>query len=172
METIEYSMFATDLGAMALAWRGGAIVGTQLPDVDRETTLRALCRKLAGAVEAPPNPTMAAVIERIRACLRGRTDSFRDVAVEFGSLPPFTRAVLEVLRRVEPGRTITYAQLAELSGSPGASRAVGQAMARNPVPLIVPCHRVLARRGPGGFSGGIGLPTKRRLLALEGVLLA
>ncbi len=82
------------------------------------------------------------------------------------SLPPFSRAVLGELRKVPYGNTITYGELARRAGSPGASRAVGNIMAKNPLPLVIPCHRVLAKSGMGGFGGGLDL--KRRLLRHEG----
>ena len=87
--------------------------------------------------------------------------------VDLSTLPPFRRAALAALRRVGRGRTVTYAELARLAGTPGAARAAGSACANNPVPLWVPCHRVLASGGRiGGFSGG--LKVKRALLELEG----
>lgn len=89
--------------------------------------------------------------------------------VDLAGLPDFQRRVLTALRRVGRGRTVGYGELATRVGSPGAARAVGNACARNPVPLWVPCHRVLAAGGGiGGFSGG--LDVKRALLALEGVV--
>jgi methylated-DNA-[protein]-cysteine S-methyltransferase len=82
---------------------------------------------------------------------------------------PFRRVVLETLAREVPyGETVSYGELAELAGRPGAARAVGTAMATNPVPIVVPCHRVLAAHGLGGY--GPGLDVKRALLAREGVL--
>jgi methylated-DNA-[protein]-cysteine S-methyltransferase len=85
----------------------------------------------------------------------------------------FRRAVLQELARVPFGAVVTYGELAHRVGRPGGARAVGRAMATNPLPLVVPCHRVLAAGGRiGGYSGGTGLDTKRMLLALEGVLLA
>jgi O-6-methylguanine DNA methyltransferase len=87
--------------------------------------------------------------------------------LDFSASPPFARRVYEVVRRIPPGRTMTYGEVARRAGSPGAARAVGNAMARNPIPLFVPCHRVVGSAGLGGFSadGGVGL--KRRLLARE-----
>jgi methylated-DNA-[protein]-cysteine S-methyltransferase len=79
--------------------------------------------------------------------------------------------VAEVLRATKPGQTLTYGAVALLAGSPGAARAVGQAVARNPLPILVPCHRVLASDGPGGFSLFGSLEAKARLLELEGVRL-
>ena len=101
----------------------------------------------------------------VRQYLAGRRRRFT-VPVDLSGLPAFQRRVLETLRRVPYGRTITYGRLASEAGRPRAARAVGQAMAHNPVPLIVPCHRVVASSGGlGGFGGGLAL--KRRLLALE-----
>ncbi len=86
--------------------------------------------------------------------------------VDLTGLPPFQRRVLTALRKVRRGRTITYGELAERVGSPGGARAVGNACANNPVPLWVPCHRVLASGGKlGGFNGG--LDVKRALLRME-----
>ena len=92
------------------------------------------------------------------------------VPLDLTGLTPFRRRVLVALRRVPRGRTITYGELARRAGCPGGARAVGGAVGANPLPVIIPCHRVIAAGGrPGGF--GLGLPLKRRLLALEGVRL-
>jgi methylated-DNA-[protein]-cysteine S-methyltransferase len=86
--------------------------------------------------------------------------------------PGFPRAVYEVLHRDVPyGETVSYGELAEMAGKPGAARAVGNAMSRNPVPIVVPCHRVVAAGGRIGGYGPSGVGTKRFLLALEGVQL-
>jgi len=84
-------------------------------------------------------------------------------------VPPFQRRVYQAAREVEPGRVMSYGELAARAGSPGASRAVGQAMARNPFPLAVPCHRIMGSLSrPVGFSAHGGCDTKLKLLALEG----
>lgn len=83
-------------------------------------------------------------------------------------LTPFRAEIMETLRQVPAGKTVTYGELAETAGKLGAARAVGNVMARNPVPLLVPCHRVVATNGLGGFSGG--LDVKRKLLRLEGAV--
>jgi methylated-DNA-[protein]-cysteine S-methyltransferase len=95
-----------------------------------------------------------------------------DVDVDLSTVAgPFQRTVLETLRREVPwGETVTYGELADMAGRPRAARAVGTAMASNPVPLVVPCHRVLAANGLGGYGGADGRPDlKRALLTLEGV---
>ncbi|MCK4277043.1 MAG: methylated-DNA--[protein]-cysteine S-methyltransferase, partial [Phycisphaerae bacterium] len=110
----------------------------------------------------------AAQAERqIRAYCAGRLRRFT-VAIDLSGIPPFHRKVLTAARRIPYGRTATYGELARRAGSPRAARAVGQAMAHNPVALLIPCHRVVAAGGGlGGFGGGLAL--KRRLLALERV---
>ncbi len=97
--------------------------------------------------------------------LSGVPVDFSQVELDMGGLTPFTCLVLDALKGVGYGERITYGQLADRIGKPGAFRAVGQALRRNPFPLVVPCHRVVARDGIGGFSGGI--EWKRWLLAME-----
>lgn len=141
-----------------------------------EVTARGLSR-LTLAERAPPPPPNAVrddahpAAREIREFLAGRLRDFT-VPVDLSGVPPFRRRVLEILRRDVPyGRTTTYGDLAAKAGRPGAARAVGGAMAANPVPLVVPCHRVLASNERlGGF--GFGLDAKRRLLRLEGVTVA
>lgn len=102
--------------------------------------------------------------------MRKRQKKLLDVLLE--TVPPFHRKVYRKLCKVPAGKTVTYAELARLAGSPGAARAVGQAMAKNPWPIIIPCHRVVAGNGKlGGYSGRGGPATKRALLALEGASL-
>jgi len=135
---------------------------------------RVLLPNEAAALRAPavsPQPdaaaeTLAARAEReILEYLAGRRRRFT-VPVDLSAAPPFHAKALRALARVPYGRTVTYGELAARAGRPQGARAVGQAMARNPVPLVVPCHRVVASGGGlGGYGGGLDL--KRRLLALE-----
>ena len=98
----------------------------------------------------------------------GTRDDFRDIEIVDSSRTPFEQRVARTLRRVDYGKTVSYGELATRAGAPGAARAVGSVMRRNSVPLIVPCHRVIAAGGKlGGFSAPQGLDLKRRLLALE-----
>jgi len=106
---------------------------------------------------------------RLRAYFGGARETF-DVPVDWSGVTAFGRAVLERVHAIPYGEVRTYGDIARQVGKPGASRAVGQAVGANPVPLIVPCHRVVAANGLGGFGGG--LEWKRRLLSLEGVHLA
>ncbi len=114
------------------------------------------------------DPDMLPMLQQqIRDYFAGRSVAF-DVPVRLDHLTSFQKEVLKACRRIPPGRTLTYGQLAERLGHPRAARAVGNALARNPVPLVIPCHRVVASGGQwGGFSAEAGVPLKKRLLALE-----
>jgi methylated-DNA-[protein]-cysteine S-methyltransferase len=113
---------------------------------------------------------LAQALAELDAYAAGRRRAF-EVAVDLRGVGGFRRRVLEELMHVPYGRVVTYAELAARAGRPRAARAVGRCMATNPVPVIVPCHRVLAAgHRIGGYSGGRGLDTKASLLLLEGAL--
>ncbi len=138
---------------------GLAILG--FPGSDFETPLRAL----AGDAAVTPVAEHRVVAE-LSAYFAGELRAFT-VPLDLRIVPDFGRRVLEELCRVPFGELVTYGELARRSGSPGGARAVGRAVGANPIPIVVPCHRVVAAGGLlGGFSGG--LPNKRRLLRLEG----
>jgi methylated-DNA-[protein]-cysteine S-methyltransferase len=100
--------------------------------------------------------------------LDAKRSSF-DLQVDLSSLTAFQREVLMAVSEVPPGEVITYQELAQRIGRPNAARAVGQALGRNPVPIVIPCHRVIASDGSlGGYSGAGGIATKAALLQLEG----
>ena len=101
--------------------------------------------------------------------LSGRNRDLADVRIELVDVPEFDRAVYAIARTVPPGEVLTYGAVARRLGRPGAAQAVGRALGRNPVPLVVPCHRIVAADGRlGGFSAAGGVVTKRRLLEIEG----
>ncbi|HNW92438.1 MAG TPA: methylated-DNA--[protein]-cysteine S-methyltransferase [bacterium] len=119
-------------------------------------------RRPAAAVPGPWD-------EAVLAYLTGGGDALlRQVPVDLTTLSPFAQEILIHTRRLRFGQTATYQELAAAAGKPGGARAAGQALGCNPVPLFIPCHRVLAAGGWGGFSAG--LARKRRLLALEGAV--
>jgi methylated-DNA-[protein]-cysteine S-methyltransferase len=108
-------------------------------------------------------------IDQIVALLRGEPSDLEGITLDMDDVPPFRRRVYEVVRSIPPGETMSYGEVAEEVGSPGAARAVGQALGRNPFAIVVPCHRVLAAGGKaGGFSANGGVSTKLRMLAIEG----
>ncbi len=122
----------------------------------------------ARAKHSPVRPAwVEAAVAQITRFLAGDPADLDPIPLDLEGLPPFARRVLEALIATRPGETFTYGQLARMAGSPGAARAVGQVMARNPMPILIPCHRVVAANGPGGFSLFGSLETKARLMALE-----
>lgn len=163
------ALFATAIGPCGLAWGPGGIVAVQLPEADEGRTVARLARRCPGAVEADPPPAVAAAIASIRALLDGEPRDLAEVEVDLGALTAFERRVLEHVRTIPPGRTRTYAEVAAAVGEPGGAQAVGRAMGSNPVPIVVPCHRVMGAGGrPVGFSAHGGVETKLRMLRIEG----
>ena len=103
------------------------------------------------------------------ALLEGRRDQLLDIELDLDDIGPFERSVYEVTRAIPPGETLTYGEVARRIGEPGAARAVGQALGANPLPIVIPCHRVLGAGGQlVGFSANGGTETKRRMLLIEG----
>jgi O-6-methylguanine DNA methyltransferase len=117
------------------------------------------------------NPAaLASIAAQLQAYFAGDSDRF-DVPLDLERLTPFQISVLQTAQRIPRGTVWTYGQVARAIGKPKASRAVGQALGRNPIPIVIPCHRVIASDGGlGGYSGGGGLESKRFLLGLEGAL--
>jgi methylated-DNA-[protein]-cysteine S-methyltransferase len=165
------ALFDTAIGRCGIAWADDdTIVGIQLPEARVADTRRSLSDRFDGARVRTPTPEVQHAIDRIAASLRGEPAELGDVPLAFGSMPPFQRKVLELVRTIPPGETMSYGEVAAEVGSPGAARAVGQALGRNPFAIVVPCHRVLAAGGrTGGFTANGGITTKLRMLAIEGV---
>jgi O-6-methylguanine DNA methyltransferase len=175
----DYCLFETPLGTCGIAWsETGAVIRFQLPEASPKVTEARIARSSRGSKAETPPPAIASLIEKIQAHLAGKIQDFRDVPVDLSKVGEFDRQVYEAARRIPPGETGTYGDLARAVrsvqsptsnvGSPDA-RAVGQAMARNPIPLIIPCHRVLPASGRlGGFSAHGEQVTKARLLKIEG----
>lgn len=160
------TLFDTAIGRCGIAWRDDAVAGFFMCGSDEDAAAARFASRYR-AQPAEPTPTIAVVIDRVRRMLDGERIDLADVAVAL-DVPDFERRVYEALRQVPPGETITYGALAERVGSPGAAQAVGAAMGRNPIPVIIPCHRVLAGSGKsGGFSAPGGVATKFRILQIE-----
>jgi methylated-DNA-[protein]-cysteine S-methyltransferase len=168
-----FHRFETSLGTVGLAFTERGIDRLLLPDPDGTVSDSRLRGSLPGRERSGRAPTaIRSVARRLARHLNGRLDRFEDVSLDLSRVSPFNRKVYRTLRGIEPGRTLTYGELAGRVGRPGAARAVGRAMATNPVPLLVPCHRVVgADRRLGGFSAPGGVDTKLRLLFVEGVVL-
>ena len=163
-----HALFDTAIGRCAIAWVGDRILALQLPEADDGATLARLLRRAPDAKQTAPAQWIAQATQRIAALLAGQGGDLCDLPLDMDGLPPFQRRVYDIARRIPPGSTRTYGEVAALLGVPGAARAVGQALGRNPFAPVVPCHRVLAANGrPGGFSARGGLATKLWLLQIE-----
>ena len=169
-----YLVFETASGFCGIAWTAAGITRFQLPVKTPEAAGRLLLRRLPGAKPGTPPAGVEHAIGAARRYFAGEQTDFADLELDLGEQEEFFERVYAAARRVGWGHTTTYGALAkELGAGPEAARDVGQAMAHNPIPLIIPCHRVLAAGGKlGGFSAPGGATTKRRMLALEGVDLA
>lgn len=167
-----YILFDTAIGRCGLAWNERGLRRILLPASEARKTERRLAVSARPCADAPP-PWVAKLIADLQSYFTGKAVDFGSVVLDL-TVEPFCRKVYEAAREVGWGQTTTYGELARRAGSsaPEAARDVGQAMARNPVPIVIPCHRVLAAGNAiGGFSAPGGTATKERLLALEGVSL-
>lgn len=171
---IAWFVFETALGAVGIAWTEAGLMRLVLPSPDAETATRRLTAKLEGAArvetleDAPPR--IAEAVSLIRRYAEGEAVDLSAVPVSMDGVEPFGRAIYRAARKLGHGETVTYGELAERAGFPRAARETGAALGRNPVPLVVPCHRILAAGGNiGGFSAPGGAVTKEKLLAHEGV---
>jgi methylated-DNA-[protein]-cysteine S-methyltransferase len=163
----KYTIFDTKWGSFGLAAANSALLRTQLPAPDPEKIKAALLKNL-------PNPKydkdlLKKLQKQIIAYFDGCTVNFSPhIPLALDGFSPFAVSVLTACRDIRFGQTLTYARLAKKAGRPAAARAVGRIMAKNPVPLIVPCHRVIRTDGAlGGFSATGGISLKRKLLSHE-----
>jgi methylated-DNA-[protein]-cysteine S-methyltransferase len=162
------AVFPTAIGACAIAWSAKGVCGFALPGRDEAATEAALRRRFPAFRRSEPPPVVADAIRGSQALLQGAATRFDGCPLDLDGVSDFNRAVYATILEVPPGQTITYGEIAARLGDPGAARAVGKALGENPIPLIVPCHRVLAAGGKaGGFSAPGGLSTKRKILAIE-----
>ena len=168
-----FALFDSPIGRCAIAWSAAGIVALQLPEPSDSAALRRLGRRFPGLEPAPPPAAVGAAIARVTAFLEGAGDDFESLALDEAAVGSFDRADYREARAIPAGATSTYGAIAARLGDPGLARAVGQALGRNPWPIIVPCHRVTGADGRmGGFSAPGGRATKLRLLEIEGALAA
>lgn len=159
-EYLSYDLFRTPWGWMGVVFTPRGLRRLVLPRPERAA--------VAGELGLPPGAGLTpweALRRGLLAFFQGGVSCCPDIPVDLAGLAGFTSRVLDAARAIAPGTTITYGELARRAGSPRACRATGQVMARNPIPLVIPCHRVVAAAGPGGYAGGLAM--KARLLALE-----
>ncbi|HEY6980792.1 methylated-DNA--[protein]-cysteine S-methyltransferase [Reyranella sp.] len=169
MSVRSFALFDTRIGTCGLTWSAAGIVGLQLPEATAAGTRARLCRRWPGARETSPPANIKDAIARVQRLLKGEAVGLGDIPLDFEAVPEFHRRVYELARTIPAGHTTTYGEIARRLDAPHESREVGQALGRNPIAIIVPCHRVLGADGKmGGFSAAGGVATKRRILEIEG----
>jgi methylated-DNA-[protein]-cysteine S-methyltransferase len=164
-----FAIFSTAIGRCAVAWSTEGISGLALPAHDDRVLRSRMQRRPASVHERDAPREVQQVIADIQRLLAGEHRDLSSAVLDMTDVPEFDRHVYVETRSISPGQTLTYGDIASRLGDVGLSRAVGQALGRNPIPIIVPCHRVLAAQGRlGGFSAPGGASTKRKLLEIEG----
>jgi methylated-DNA-[protein]-cysteine S-methyltransferase len=164
----DFTLFDTAIGPCGIAWGERGVIAVQLPEASAERTRARLLRRCPDAHEAAPPAPVQRAIDDIVALLSGLPRDLSGVTLDMEGLAAFDRRVYEIARAIPAGATLSYGEIAARLGGRDLARDVGQALGRNPFPIIVPCHRVLAAGGKaGGFSANGGITTKLRLLTIE-----
>ncbi len=168
-----YHLFETAIGWAGVAWSDDGLIGAHLPEPNPAIARASFQRRFPDAVESEPSPTIASVAAEIQSLLRGERPTLQDAPLDLKRVPDFHARVYAIARAIPPGETRTYGEIAVQLGDRLLAQQVGQALGKNPWPIIVPCHRVTAADGKiGGFSARGGAMTKLRLLEIEGAKAA
>jgi methylated-DNA-[protein]-cysteine S-methyltransferase len=169
MKDFGFALFETAIGHCGIVWSERGVAGVQLPERNEDATRKRILRRFVGAREAAPPDVVQRAIADIVALLGGEPRDLTHVAIDTDGMADLNRRVYDIARTIAPGATLSYGEIAERLGDRNLARDVGQALGQNPIPIIVPCHRVLAAGGKvGGFSAPGGIVTKLRLLTIEG----
>ena len=164
-----FAIFDTAIGPCGIVWGERGITGVQLPMGNEERTRKRIRQRNGDVTEAPPTAQVQHAIDGMIELLEGKPNDLADIVLDLDGVPEFNRGVYDIARKIPPGQTMTYGDIARKLGGVELSRGVGQALGHNPCPIVVPCHRVLAAGNkPGGFSANGGVVTKLKMLAIEG----
>jgi len=165
-DSVQFCAFSTASGWMGLAGQQGRVCGLMLGHRDRRSVMDQAAERYGNRLKTTDwNPEL---VSRLQAYMQGIADDFADVELDLPPATAFQHAVREVVRAIPYGETASYAEVARRAGSPRAARGVGGVMSSNPIPILIPCHRVVGSGGgPGGFSAPRGIELKRWLLERE-----
>ncbi|WP_374472055.1 methylated-DNA--[protein]-cysteine S-methyltransferase [Phenylobacterium sp.] len=164
-----YAVFETAIGWAGIAWNDLGLVACHLPEADAETARRSFLRRFPEAREAEVPTRLGGAVAGVQALMRGEKADLSDAPLDLSRTPEFHARVYEIARAIPPGETLTYSEVAVRLGDRLLAQQVGQALGKNPWPIVVPCHRVTGSGGKlGGFSARGGARTKLKLLAIEG----
>ena len=165
---VHFSLFPTPIGDCGIAWRADVIIATHLPEKTPAATAARLADR-TGASKAAPPAEIQSSIASIIALLEGEQADLTGIVCDFSKIEPFAAKVYYATRDIPAGETRTYGTIAMQLGDKQLAQKVGWALGRNPLPIIVPCHRVIGANGKlTGFSAYGGVDTKLKMLAIEG----
>jgi methylated-DNA-[protein]-cysteine S-methyltransferase len=164
-----FALFPAAIGGCAMVWRYEKVIAAFLPEADPSRMRSRLESRFPAGVESDPPAPIATAIELVVQSLSGLPSDLGAIEIDLSGAGEFERSVYAATRAIPRGEVRTYGEIARMVGMPGAARAVGAALGRNPIPIVIPCHRVIAAAGgSGGFSAPGGVSTKFRILAIEG----
>jgi len=167
MNEFEYTIFKTRLGHFAIVARNENLIRTFLPGTEKQK-LKTEILKLYPAAKL--NPTLLKNIQQqIKDYFAGKKVNFNiDITTAIKNLSDFSKAILKACSKIHPAQTLSYRQLANMANHPNAARAAGTALSRNPIPLIIPCHRIIkSNNQTGNFTAPTGTALKQKMLNLE-----
>lgn len=171
MSPEHYCLFDTAIGPCGVAWSAQGLTRLQLPEFDRTATEKRLRGRSAPPLPHEPPPSIEQAIASLQRYFTGSNIDFSSAALDLRQTGPFDLKVYGAACGIGWGQTTSYGELARRIGCSGGAQAVGQALGRNPIPIVIPCHRILAKSHKiGGFSAYGRTAVKQRLLLLEGVL--
>ena len=167
---LRYDVFETEMGWVAAVTSEHGVLRMSLPEPVVQQAYDHVRPEIEDAERDPD--ALTDVREKVQAFCAGKIADLTDIPIDMTAMSPFFKRAREACRSIPSGETRTYAWLADQAGNARAARGAGQAMAKNPVALLVPCHRVIGSDGElHGFGGGVGLPMKERLLRMESTLV-
>ena len=165
----QFAMFDTAIGVCGMTGARAASPACNCRWAARRRRATASSQRNGDIPEGTPPAEVQHAIEGMIELLAGKPNALADIVLDLDGVPEFNRGVYDIARKIPPGKTLTYGDIAKKLGGVELSRDVGQALGRNPCPIVVPCHRVLAAGNkPGGFSANGGVVTKLKMLAIEG----
>ena len=171
MDTSGILVFETPIGPCGMAWGERGLLAVALPEPTAVAVRARLLRRFPEATGSEPPAEVIQAKDLILELLGGASADLSPIQLDMARVGVFERRLYELLRTIPPGQVVSYGELATRLGEPGGAQAVGQAMGRNPWPIVVPCHRVVGSNGKlGGFSAPGGVKTKLKILDIEGAL--
>jgi methylated-DNA-[protein]-cysteine S-methyltransferase len=172
MKELQFALFETAIGRCGIVWSERGVVAVRFPERGENAVRNRIVQRFPDARETVPPEKIQHAVDDIIALLGGEARDLRSIEIDLGNAPDFNRRVYDVARAIPLGKTLSYGEVAERLGDRNLAREVAQALGQNPVPIIVPCHRVMAAgRKTGGFSAPGGVQTKLKLLSIEGAQL-